>query len=408
MLVTLIPLFDENMVIRAYSLFTQKSNFFLNPSYLGTGQLDGAARIDGMEVIQSMGIDTLSGSSEVFVSLTNMSLFSDVEAQCKAPHKRLVLLIDHDVKPEPMYIERIKELKGKGYKFAIRKLLVNEFQAYSEILKLMDYVLLNYKKVDLEKATLYFKKLFPNIRICAVQVEDMDVFRKLKDTTGCTLFEGSFYKLPVTDGQTEVAPLKVNYIELLNAVNKDDFDLTKAADIIGRDPALTISLLKIVNNMAVYSEITSIRHAAAMLGQKELKKWITTAVVKELCSDKPNEITRLAMIRAKFAENLAGCFEKAMLASEIFLMGLFSVLDVILDQEMSEALKLIKASKNITEALVNRTGKLASIYEFILQYEKANWEEVSRQMILQNIDMNDLYDAYIDALVWYRKLILGC
>ncbi len=408
MLVTLIPLFDENMVIRAYSLFTQKSNFFLNPSYLGTGQLDGAARIDGMEVIQSMGIDTLSGSSEVFVSLTNMSLFSDVEAQCKAPHKRLVLLIDHDVKPEPMYIERIKELKGKGYKFAIRKLLVNEFQAYSEILKLMDYVLLNYKKVDLEKATLYFKKLFPNIRICAVQVEDMDVFRKLKDTTGCTLFEGSFYKLPVTDGQTEVAPLKVNYIELLNAVNKDDFDLTKAADIIGRDPALTISLLKIVNNMAVYSEITSIRHAAAMLGQKELKKWITTAVVKELCSDKPNEITRLAMIRAKFAENLAGCFEKAMLASEIFLMGLFSVLDVILDQEMSEALKLIKASKNITEALVNRTGKLASVYEFILQYEKANWEEVSRQMILQNIDMNDLYDAYIDALVWYRKLILGC
>ena len=407
MLVTLIPLFDENMVIRAYSLFTQKSNFFLNPSYLGTGQLDGAARIEGMEVIQSMGIDTLSGSSEVFVSLTNMSLFSDVESQCKAPHKRLVLLIDHDVKPEPMYIERIKELKRKGYKFAMRKLLVNEFQSYGEILKLMDYVLLNYKKVDLEKATLFFNKLYPNIRICAVQVEDMAVFEKLKETTGCTLFEGSFYKLPVTDGQTEVAPLKVNYIELLNAVNKDDFDLTKAADIIGRDPALTISLLKIVNNMAVYSEITSIRHAAAMLGQKELKKWITTAVVKELCSDKPNEITRLAMIRAKFAENLAGCFEKAMLASEIFLMGLFSVLDVILDQEMSEALKLIKASKNITEALVDRTGKLAPIYDFILQYEKANWEEVSRQMILQNIEMNDLYDAYIDALVWYRKLILG-
>lgn len=407
MLVTLIPLFDENMVIRAYSLFTQKSNFFLNPNYLGTGQLDGAARIDGMEVIQNMGIDTLSASSEVFVSVTNMSLFSDVEIQCNAPHNRLVLLIDHDVKPEPMYIERIKELREKGYKFAMRKLLVNEFQAYSEILKLMDYVLLNYKKVDLEKATVYFNRLFPNIRICAVEVEDMNTFEKLKTTTGCTLFEGAFYRLPVTDGQTEVAPLKVNYIELLNAVNKDDFDLTKAADIIGRDPALTISLLKMVNNLAVYSEITSIRHAAAMLGQKELKKWITTAVVKELCLDKPNEITRLAMIRAKFAENLAGCFEMAMLASEMFLMGLFSVLDVILDKEMSEALQIIKVSKNVSEALINKSGKFAPVYDFILNYEKAHWEEVSRQMILQNIDMNDLYDAYIDALVWYRKLILG-
>ncbi len=407
MLVTLIPLFDENMVIRAYSLFTQKSNFFLNPNYLGTGQLDGAARIDGMEVIQNMGIDTLSGANEVFVSVTNMSLFSDVEIQCDAPHYRLVLLIDHDVKPEPMYIERIKELREKGYKFAIRKLLVNEFQAYSEILKLMDYVLLNYKKVDLEKATVYFNKLFPNIRICAVDVEDMNAFEKLKATTGCALYEGAFYRLPVTDGENEVAPLKVNYIELLNAVNKDDFDLTKAADIIGRDPALTISLLRMVNNMAVYSEITSIRHAAAMLGQKELKKWITTAVVKELCLDKPNEITRLAMIRAKFAENLAGCFEMAMLSAEMFLMGLFSVLDVILDKEMSEALQLIKVSKNVSEALVNRSGKLAPVYNFILNYEKAHWEEVSRQMILQNIDMTDLYDAYIDALVWYRKLILG-
>ena len=59
MLVTLIPLFDENMAIRAYSLFTQKSNFFLNPSLLGTGQLDGAGRIEGLEVIQSMGLETL-------------------------------------------------------------------------------------------------------------------------------------------------------------------------------------------------------------------------------------------------------------------------------------------------------------------------------------------------------------
>ncbi len=407
MLVSLIPLFDKDMAISAYSLFTQKSNFYLNPSYLGTGQLDGAARVDGLEVIQNMGIETLSRANEVFVSVTNMSLFSDIEAQCDAAHDRLVLLIDHAVKPEPMYVERIQELRDKGYKFAIRKLLVHEFQAYTEVLKRMDYVFLNHKKVDLQKATIYFSKLFPNIKICAAEVDTVEDFERLKTTTQCTLFEGAFYKLPITDGQTEVNPLKVNYIELLNAVNQDDFDLTKAADIIGRDPALTISLLRMVNNMTLKSEITSIRHAAAMLGQKELKKWITTAVVDQLCSDKPNEITRLAMLRAKFAENLAGSFEMAMLASEIFLMGLFSVLDVILDQDMSEALKLVRVPKNVSEALINKSGKLAPLYDFILNYEKANWEEVSRQMILLDIPMNVLYKAYIDALVWYRLLTLG-
>ncbi len=407
MLVSLIPLFDKDMAISAYSLFTQKSNFYLNPSYLGTGQLDGAARVDGLEVIQNMGIETLSRANEVFVSVTNMSLFSDIESQCDAAHDRLVLLIDHAVKPEPMYVERIQELRDKGYKFAIRKLLVHEFQAYTEVLKRMDYVFLNHKKVDLQKATIYFSKLFPNIKICAAEVDTVEDFERLKTTTQCALFEGAFYKLPITDGQTEVNPLKVNYIELLNAVNQDDFDLTTAADIIGRDPALTISMLRMVNNMTLKSEITSIRHAAAMLGQKELKKWITTAVVDQLCSDKPNEITRLAMLRAKFAENLAGTFELAMLSSEIFLMGLFSVLDVILDQDMSEALKLVRVPKNVSEALINKSGKLAPLYDFILNYEKANWEEVSRQMILQDISMNNLYKAYIDALVWYRLLTLG-
>ena len=88
----------------------------------------------------------------------------------------------------------------------------------------------------------------------------------------------------------------------MNLVNTEDFDLTKAADIIGHDTALVISLLRMVNHMAVNSEITSIRHAAAMLGQKELKRWINTAVVNQLCSDKPNELTRLPPGRCRMPE----------------------------------------------------------------------------------------------------------
>lgn len=407
MLVTLIPLFDENMAIRAYSLFTQKSNYFLNPSMLGTGQLDGAGRVEGLEVIQSMGLETLSSVDDVFVTVSNMSLFSDIASQCDESAEKLVLLIDHSVKAEPMYIERIQALKEQGYRFGMRKLLVQEFQEYTEILKLMDFVFLNHKKVDLTKAKIYFENLFPHIQICAVEVDDMESFEQLKEATACPLYEGNFYQLPVTKGKTDVSPLKVNYIELLNAVNTDDFDLTEAADIIGRDPALTISLLQMVNNMTVNSGITTIRHAAAMLGQKELKKWITTAVVSELCSDKPNEITRLSMLRAKFAENLAKPFGMAAQSSELFLMGLFSVLDAILDKEMEEALKLVKVSKNISDALVSKSGVFGPVYEFVLNYEKASWQEVSRQMILCDINLNDLYDAYLQTLIWYRKLTLG-
>ena len=77
MMLTLIPFFDRNMSVSAYSLFTRKNNFLMNPSLLGSRQFDGAAYVDGLELIQELGTTTLSGGKPIFVSL-NISLFSAV------------------------------------------------------------------------------------------------------------------------------------------------------------------------------------------------------------------------------------------------------------------------------------------------------------------------------------------
>ena len=164
MLLALIPLFDENMAVRAYSVFTQKNNFLLNPLLLGTGQFDGASRVAGLEVMQSVGIETLSDDKEVFVPLTNVSVFADVENQCDVPHERIAFLIDNTIPPVDMYVNRLKELKEMGYKLAIRKLAVTEFEDYRPILQLMDYVFLNHKKIAIDKAKIYFGKLYPQDR----------------------------------------------------------------------------------------------------------------------------------------------------------------------------------------------------------------------------------------------------
>ncbi len=405
MLVTLIPLFDENMTVSAYSLFAQSKNFLLNPSLLGTGRNDGAANIPGLDIIEELGIEALAGDKEVFVEVNNISIFSDIDSQCgDAPHNKMVLLMDNSITPDDMYVKRLQQLKESGYKLAIRKLAVANFEKYRSVLSLMDYILLDHKKIDITKARIYFSNIYPNIKLCAGNIQTQEIYEQLKAEGGYQLYEGEFFRVPVTQGQVEVSPLKVNYIELLNIVNDDDFELTKAADVIGRDTALVISLLKMVNRMSVNSGITSIRHAAAMLGQKELKKWINTAVTNELCADKPNEITRLSLLRAKFAENIAPAFEMAIHSSELFLMGLFSVLDLILDMPMADALELVKVSKDIREALVNKDGKFAPVLDFITQYEAANWQEVSRQMVLKDIDMNKVYDAYVKSLEWYRDL----
>lgn len=405
MLATLIPLFDESLAVSGYSLFAQKKNNLLTPSLLGTGENDGAGIVAGLEIINTIGADAISRGKTIFIPLNNMSIFSDIEEQCKITHSNVALLLDNSVKPEMMYVNRIKELKASGFTLAIRKLDIPDFEPYREVLSLMDFIILDYKKIaNIDAAKIYFGKVYPNIRLVAGNLDSMEAYENLTETGGYSLFEGEFYRLPVTKGDTSVSPLKVNYIELLNVVNKPDFDLTTAADVIGRDTALVIDLLKMVNRIAINSEITSIRHAAAMLGQRELKKWINTAVANKLCADRPNEITRLSLIRAKFCENLAKAFEMADKDNELFLVGLFSVIDLILNQKMEDALKLVYLPKEIQTALVEGEGRLAAVLDFVKAYEQANWAETSRVLVIEKIDTDTIYDAYIDALQWYTKM----
>lgn len=407
MLAALMPLFNENMTVKAYSVFSEKENPFLNPDMAVGAKYDGVGRVSGLEVVSSMGSAVLSDEKSVFVPIDHIAIFADLAEQCKVPKNRVVLLMDPSITPDEDYIKRIKLLRGQGFRFAIRKLNVDQFEAYRPVLSECEYVLLDHKKIVISKAKIYFSKLYPDIKLVAVNVNSQDEYNELSTDGKYDLYEGEFFRVPVTSNEKEVNPLKINYIELLNVVNAPDFDLTDAADVIGRDAGLVISLLEIVNHIAINSEITSVRHAAAMLGQKELKRWINTAVTKELCADKPSEITRMSMVRAKFAENLAPVFNIGGFSSELFLTGLFSCIDIMLDKPMDEALKMLHVAKNINDALISGKGDLAPVIDFVRLYENAEFIEVCRRMIVDDIDMDTVYEAYLNALRWYRDLFMN-
>ena len=159
-----------------------------------------------------------------------------------------------------------------------------------------------------------------------------------------------------------------------------------------------------VNKITVNSKISNIRQATALLGQKELKKWVSTAVTRQLCEDKPSEVARLSMLRAKFAEQLAPIFSMAMRDQELFMLGLFSCLDIILNKPMAEALSILNVSRDISDALINNTGELARVYNFLLLYENADWFEIDRLVVVDNLPYDKIYEAYVTSLKWYRDL----
>ena len=406
MLATLVPLFFEDMSVASYCLYAQKENMFEHPHLLGAGKYDGAGSIVGIEVFDSISESDLIDNCSIIIPINNISLFSNIEQQLTRFLGRIMLLLDQSIKPEDSYSKRIVDLKNKGFKLAIKDLPLANVEDYKTLLKDFDLFLVNSDTGDVVEQAKAFRKVLPSIDFCAENLHSKEEFDAAKDSGLFKIFEGTFFRIPINTQDTEVTPIKMNYMKLMSVINRPDFDLEDVANVIGQDPALSIELLKIANKLTLNSNIRSIQQATALLGQRELRRWLNTTLFNGLAAGKPNEITRLSLIRARFAENLALVFDYAMRKDELFLMGLFSLLNLILDMPMEEALTQVGVSNEIKKALVSGDGIFAPQLDFLLSYEAGDWQEVSRLMVLHDIQMHVVYDAYVEALKWYGNMFI--
>ena len=314
--------------------------------------------------------------------------------------------MDHSIKPEDSYKKRLHDLKSKGFKLGIKDLPINSIDEYKAMLDDFDLFLINADSGDVVEQGHAFRKVLPNMTLCAENLHTKEEFDTAKESGLFKIFEGTFFRVPINTQDTEVTPIKINYMKLMTVINQTDFDLEDVANVVAQDPALSIELLKIANRLTINSNIRSINQATALLGQKEIRRWLNTTLFHELAAGKPNEITRLSLIRARFAENLAPAFDYAMRKDELFLMGLFSLLNLILDMPMEDALSQVGVSAEIKKALINDDGIFSPQLEFLLSYEAGDWQEVSRLMVLHDIEMHVVYDAYVEALKWYGDMFI--
>ncbi len=404
MLATLVPLFFEDMSVASYCLYAQKENMFENPHLLASGKYDGAGSIVGIEVFESISEDDLVANCEIIIPINNISLFANIEQQLTGFDGRIVLMMDQSLKPEESYNKRLLDLKSKGFKLGVKDLPLKTIEDYKFMLKDFDLFLINADAGDVVEQANAFRKLMPDMTFCAENLHTKEEFDKAKECGQFKIFEGTFFRVPINTQDTEVTPIKINYMKLMTVINQSDFDLEDVANVVAQDPALSIELLKIANRLTINSNIRSINQATALLGQREIRRWLNTTLFNELAAGKPNEITRLSLIRARFAENLSKAFDYAMRKDELFLMGLFSLLNLILDMPMEKALEQVGVSAEIKKALVSGDGIFAPQLEFLLSYEAGDWQEVSRLMVLHDIEMHIVYDAYVEALKWYGEM----
>jgi len=401
MFISVVPLFDKNFAVTSYFFLAQKTTNLM----VGTqnaSALDGSNHFAALEMLNDIGLEALTGGRPILIPINNIALLMDLEKQCHAPAEHVIFIIDNGISQDQMYIDRINTLKSLGYRIGVQN--ITDYARIEKIIDLCDYLLLNSKVKDIDLVKRYLNSRFPNLKIILKNVSTAKEFNDYVPFNFDS-YEGSFYRMPVTKGNNEVSPLKANYIQLINITNDENFDIGQVAAIVQQDTALAISLLRMVNSLQLSSEVKSIKNAAAILGQRELRKWITTAVVGQLCTDKPNEITRISLLRAKFAEYIAPSFELALNGKELFLMGLFSVIDIVLDMPMDKALQTVKVTGDIENALVRNQGRFAPVLDFVKTYETADWQKIAFLLITYNISADDISKAFRDSIKWYSDLI---
>jgi len=404
--VTAVPLFSADMSVAAYQLRYQDSSKLFGIMDDHT-MLDGIMNSPGLDILNSVGLEPFTGGEPIFFPVNPYMVLSDFGKGCKIPPESMILVISKDMPLKEVYFQKCFDLKKAGFKLAIPEMDVTHLA--SLLYNMADYVIVSVKDPRCLEKLSFIRTKYPYIKVVFQNVDDVVVFDSLK-IIGDSLYDGTFYKLPVTQGQGKISPLKSNALRLLKLMGEDDntsFDLDEASEIIQMDAALSIALLKFINSpvIGITNKITSIRNAIALLGQKETKKWTMACVTMYVADDKPNELTRISLTRAKFMENLAPAFNMAIHSPSLFLMGLFSLLDIILDKSMDEALAEVSVSDTIWEALAKSKGEFFDVLTLVNAYERADWKTVSRIMLLRNVDPGRLNQAFVDSLVWYRNLL---
>jgi EAL and modified HD-GYP domain-containing signal transduction protein len=302
---------------------------------------------------------------------------------------------------------RIKALKGQGYVFALDDYDGDE--KWEPLLALVSYI-----KIEAEepiiKTNMRVKKLkrsYPHCKIIVERIETYDQFINLRDA-GCDYFQGFFFARPEMLTYSGVDPSKVTVFELLKAIAKESLCFEEIHQRVAKDVGITARILRLANARSNNSNlvITSISQAVVYLGEDVIRQFVRVLAVSDLGIDKPTELTKFALVRARLIELILAETNKN-LSQQGYLVGLFSMLDAILDIELATIVKEFTLDKSITDALLLQTGLLGDCLLLAKAIETKNWAVVETQLKLVNPEMEieKIYSFILESMLYSDDVI---
>lgn len=382
------PIFDRNLDVYAYELLFRSGT----QNHAGTFDGDQATSQVIVNTFIEIGLEQIVGPHLAFINLTRS--FVTTASALPFPKDRVVLELLEDIKPDDAVIQGVRDLTGQGYCLALDDFVFNEdLRPLVEMAQVIKIDLMSLSRDELEEHVRLLRD-YP-VKLLAEKIETQEEFEHCK-ALGFDYFQGYFLSKPNIVQGTQLPPNRLAVLQLLSKLQDPKTEAGDIEALVMQDVALSYKLLRYINSafFAFPKKIESIRQAVVYLGTRAIKTWVSLLVVAGL-GNKPAELVTQAMQRAKMCELLAKTAKRPQ-TETYFTVGLFSMLEALMDAPLEKILESLPFTEDIRDGLLKHSGPYGEALACVLAYEKGNFQRA----YFDRLSPSQMTDTYLASARW--------
>jgi EAL and modified HD-GYP domain-containing signal transduction protein len=379
------PIFNRRLVVVGYELLFRDGD-------VGEALIESPEGATATVILNSfteIGLERIVANKTAWVNVSREFVLSGL---AKVVPPGLVGIEIRDAEPlDGEFLTAVSALKRRGYRLAL-----DDFRyrpGVEPLVRLVDAVKLDASILSREELTRMVSLLEPyGVTLIAKKLESTAAY-ELAAEAGCDQFQGFFFCRPVLLQHRGIAANRLALLQVVAALHDQSCELSDIEELIAHDVALSYRLLRYINSafFGLRSEVRSSGQALALLGLPNVRRWATLTVLANI-DDKPSELTATALVRARFCER-AGEELGLPRPTELFTIGMFSVIDALLDAPMAEVLSSLPFPEDMREALIHHRGERGLLLDCVTAIEVGDLEHATTII-------SKATDLYLEALMW--------
>ncbi|MAD14529.1 MAG: EAL domain-containing protein [Alteromonadaceae bacterium] len=392
------PILHADKTLFAYELLFRDS---LENTFPNINEDEATAKmVAGLQF--NLGLDSLLPDTLAFINFTHNSLLDGYPLML--PKEKIVVEILETVKPGKKLLSACIELKEKDYIIALDDYVHQgvwlHFYPYIDIIKI-DYQDTSHEQIlQIIEAI----KPFPKIKLLAEKIETHQEYLQALEY-GCYYFQGYFFSKPEIIKNTALTPSQMSIAKLMGEMAKEDPKIQIITQAFESDVSLSFKLLRYAQSPIFKrtQQIETIKQAIVVLGQTELRRFVSLLFTAQFSEGKPAELTVMSLSRARYCELLTEYSNQRDGVSAAFLVGLLSLLDAMLDADIADLMAKLPISQNIKDSIVLRQGEQAKYLMLSEFFENGQWSDVYR--LCENLDINfdDAFSMFQQSQLWAKE-----